>query len=207
MLFPGVPHWYCPDIDTGWNEYWVGYSGGYPEELIQRGIFSSDRPVYRIGIHQDLVEDFYKIFALAESQPPGFQPRCGAVIMGILAKITSYLLQEQQGSEVEQLMNNARILFEENIHRSPAIEEIARALQVDYGWFRNIFKNYTGLSPYRYFLQMKMNRAKQLLQAGELSVKETAYQLGFQNQYYFSRMFKKKTGMSPTEWQAKNSLG
>jgi AraC-like DNA-binding protein len=206
FLLPGVPHWYCPDIDSGWNEYWVGFSGAYPEHLVKRGFITKNQPVYKTGVRNELVEGFHEIRDLADNQPPAFQHRCGSVVINLIAKILSFSTAQEQGSETDKLISSARILFEENLYTSLGMDEIVKSLKVDYGWFRGIFKSYTGLSPYQYFLQMKINKAKQILQTGELTVKETAYKLGFENQYYFSRIFKNKTGISPKGWQERNRL-
>lgn len=77
-------------------------------------------------------------------------------------------------------------------------------LNLDYPSCRRLFKDYTGLSPYQYFLQLKIHRARHLLQEGNLSVKEVSYEPGFDNQYYFSRIFKEMTGRSPSEWQRRS---
>ncbi len=58
----------------------------------------------------------------------------------------------------------------------------------------------SGVSPYQYFLHLKINRAKDLIAEGEYSIKEIAYMLSFENQYYFSRLFKSKTGVPPSQW-------
>ena len=68
-----------------------------------------------------------------------------------------------------------------------------------------VFKAYTGMTPYQYCIHAKINRAKEILSSGESSVKEIAWRVGFDDQYYFSRLFKKKTGSSPSQWTAKNT--
>jgi AraC-like DNA-binding protein len=102
------------------------------------------------------------------------------------------------------VIQQARFRFLKNLARPLDIEEFARELNLDYPSFRRLFKDYTGLSPYQYFLQLKIHRARHLLQEGNLSVKEVSYELSFDNQYYFSRIFKKKTGRSPSEWQRRS---
>jgi AraC-like DNA-binding protein len=56
------------------------------------------------------------------------------------------------------------------------------------------------MTPYQYALHAKINRAKQILAMGQWTVKEIASQVGFEDPYYFSRLFKKKTGLSPSQY-------
>lgn len=205
LLFPGIPHWYSPDIDTGWVEYWVGFSGDYPVELMSRGFFDPAEPVHRIGVHEPFVREFVRIRDIGESQPPGYQQLCGAEITSLLARMISLSKQSPRPSFGETCTAQARILFEENLSSAIEMKDLTRILDVDYDWFRSIFKAETGLSPYQYFLKLKIERAKELLQCTDLQVQEIAYQLAFENQYYFSRVFKKKTGLCPVEWRKRNS--
>ncbi|MBL4676609.1 MAG: helix-turn-helix transcriptional regulator [Mucilaginibacter sp.] len=74
-------------------------------------------------------------------------------------------------------------------------------MQVGYSWFRKAFKSYTGLSPGQYYIQLKIERAKELLNNPEIPIKQIAYDLRFDNYYYFSKMFKEKTGTAPTYYR------
>ena len=88
-------------------------------------------------------------------------------------------------------------MFKENIFNSINIHVFTKELGIDYARFRKVFKTCTGYSPYQYFLVLKINKAKQLLIDRKYAIKDIACQLNFENQYYFSRMFKIKTGYSP----------
>ena len=65
------------------------------------------------------------------------------------------------------------------------------------------FKGELGVSPYAYLLGQKMEHAKLLLSTSGLRVKEVARRTGFSNEYYFSNVFKRKTGFSPTAYRAR----
>jgi AraC-like DNA-binding protein len=57
------------------------------------------------------------------------------------------------------------------------------------------------MTPYQYYMQLKIKKAAELLEQKDASIKEVAYSLGFEDQYYFSRFFKKKTGVAPSAWR------
>jgi len=72
---------------------------------------------------------------------------------------------------------------------------------VSYTTFRRSFKQQTGLAPSQFQNTIRINCACDLLATSELSVSEIAQQAGFETVYYFSRMFKKKTGQTPTRYR------
>ena len=127
--------------------------------------------------------------------------KLASLVLNIIARTLSYSFQNQQGSETEQIIEKARAILEDNIKRNIDIHDVSADLGIDYYKFRHVFKEYTGLSPYQYFLRLKINKAKLLLEDDGRSIKEIAFELNFENPYYFSRMFKKKTNLSPQAWR------
>jgi AraC-like DNA-binding protein len=57
------------------------------------------------------------------------------------------------------------------------------------------------MTPYQYYIHMKIHKAEDLLEQENVTVKEVAFHLGFEDQYYFSRLFKNKTGVAPSDWK------
>ena len=80
-------------------------------------------------------------------------------------------------------------------------EEIASRLGLGYSWFRRMFKEYTGVSPAQYQLQQKLLKAKELLTSSSMNISEIAYSLKFENAGQFSTFFKKKEGVTPSEFR------
>ena len=93
--------------------------------------------------------------------------------------------------------------MKENINGSIALETIAAELGLGYTWFRRAFKEYTGISPAQYQLQMKQNRAKELLTNSNLNISEIAYELGFDSASHFCTFFKSREKFTPTEYREK----
>lgn len=84
-----------------------------------------------------------------------------------------------------------------NVHRQPSVPEIARFCNISEAGIKRIFDKYAGIGVHKYLLKMKINAALRLLQDGE-SVSAVAGKLGFSSQSYFSRAFKRETGMMPS---------
>jgi AraC-like DNA-binding protein len=200
ILFPGVKHAYRPDDDTGWDEYWVGFKGEYFESLQSEGVISPDKPVHYIGLHDVLVKLYTTIFERVEKQRPYYQYRISANIMMLLAEIISYDRRQEHGSQSDSLIEKVKFILQENLYGNIEMEDMAGKLNLSSSYLGEVFKSYTGLTPYQYYLHLKVNKAKELLEAGESSIKEIAHRLAFEDQYYFSRLFKKKTGVPPSQW-------
>jgi len=81
------------------------------------------------------------------------------------------------------------------------IEEIAINMNVNYSHFRKAFKKYTGLSPIQYHLTLRIQQAIYLLTNTELSIKEISFNLGFGSVFYFSKLFKEKMQVTPSEYR------
>ena len=205
FLFPGVPHWYAPDIETGWDEYWIGFKGHEAERLCNEGFFSPEKPLFQVGIQQNLITLFKEIIELVKSEAPAYQLNIGSTILKLISTIISLEQKSIQPGESDLLIEKAKALFTENIQNNITIEEVAAELGLNPSSFGKIFKNYTGLTPYQYFLHMRVNRAKELLETSDCSIKELAFKLHFNDQYHFSKLFKQKTGLSPTQWLKSHS--
>jgi len=134
-------------------------------------------------------------------KPDGNKGDC-SVYWDVVVKVNLPLVREEK----EVIINKARLLFRSNIINDFSPEKAAEELQVGYSWFRKVFKNYTGLSPGQYYIQLKIERAKELLNNSEIPIKEIAYDLRFDSYFYFSRIFKEKTGLSPTDYRKRAIL-
>jgi AraC-like DNA-binding protein len=201
ILFPGVKHAYRPNPDTGWTEEWIGFGGPHAHRLWNNGILQAEQPIFNIGVHQDEVAIFDSAIALCREQTPGFQIRLGALVLQIVASVQAFHKYEQQHHTAGEIIRRARYLMQQQLESGISVEEIASRCSLSYGQLLRAFRQYTGLTPYQYFLQLRIHRAKELLENPNVQIKEVAARLQFENQYYFARLFKKKVGVSPSQWR------
>ncbi len=200
LLFPQVKHSYAPDTEVGWTEHWVGFQGNYADTLVSEGLLSPARPFYQIGYHTSLLTIFSEIFHTVDEQEPLYQYRLGAKVMTLLAEVFSYTKKEYQHSRSQEIVEKAKHTFDENIYGSVDLDEVAGEIGISKSHLCEVFRLYTDMTPYQYFIHVKINKAKELLESENPTIKEIAFKLGFRDQYYFSRLFKKKTGIPPSKW-------
>ncbi len=197
LLFPDVLHRYSPDQKTGWTEYYIGVNGSYMDSLVKEGFLSMEKPVFEIGVHEKLVQRYNEIFQLAENQMIGYQQYAAGTALHLLGEILFLERNNIIDSSTEQLMQSIKIYITEKISKKIDWNEVSLLHGVSYSKLRKMFKAYVGISPAQYQLQLRINEAKLMLSQTIEPIKQIATSLGFQNEYYFNTIFKRKTGTAP----------
>lgn len=83
-------------------------------------------------------------------------------------------------------------------------EKLARQCRISEVYFRRIFTEHYKMTPKQFIIDIRINKAKQLLSEGKLKINAVAAQCGFSNQYHFDRVFREKTGVTPSEYMKQN---
>jgi AraC-like DNA-binding protein len=207
LILPGIKHAYKPLNETGWHEYWVGFRGGYFSTLLDEGRFSPDHVFFEIGQHDSILSIFDQIFDEVRGQRPLYQLKTCALIMSLIAEVLTRERRKDQPNYYEKIVAKAKYLMESNVYGDIDLSSISGQLGISTSRLNEIFKTYTSMTPYQYYIHIKIHKAESLLEQEDLPVKEVAYKMGFEDQYYFSRLFKSKTGVSPSDWKKIISRG
>ena len=202
LLFPGEWHTYYPDGDTGWDEYWIGFEGINIDNRIESGFFKKNKPIFNVGIQEELVQMYKRAIETAKTQSTGYQQ----VLAGIVNYILGMTYSLDKLSSFEELkiinqINKAKLILLDNFHTEITPEEVASQVHMSYSWFRRVFKQYTGFAPAQYIQALRIQKSKELLTNTLLTAQEVAFKVGFDNSDHFFAIFKKKTGMSPIKYR------
>ena len=94
----------------------------------------------------------------------------------------------------------------EHYNEEICIEDYAQKHHMSTSWFIRNFKQYTGSTPMQYILSIRIYNAEALLQNEQYNVTEISNIVGYDNPLYFSRIFKKVKGLSPSEYRKNINL-
>ena len=100
-----------------------------------------------------------------------------------------------------QEIDFAQEYFTEHYNEEINIEEYARSRHVSTSWFNKSFKTAVGTTPMNYILSIRIRNAQILLETTDYNISNIASMVGYENAFYFSRLFKKHKGLSPAEYR------
>ncbi len=151
---------------------------------------------------------FEQILHLIWNDKPGTESKIEALILELIGRIRHYCKIDSQTPEAERVPGKGVVLaeraagyIERNLQRKVSVSEVAEYCCVSPCHLTHTFKAALGVSPIRYIQQMRVDRAKRLLADESLYVYEIAREIGFDDPFYFSRMFKRISGVSPGEFR------
>ena len=201
LLFPGEWHTYQPDTRTGWHEYWIGFDGRIIDDWMRSGFFTKESPVFNVGLNEELITLYKRAIIIADAQEANYQQALSGIVCNLVS-MALYLSRNKdfKSSNIAEQINSAKIAVHENISTITP-EELARLACMSYSKFRKMFKEYTGFAPAHYIQEVRMNMAKEMLTNTFKSIKEIAFELGFDNKDYFFTVFKKVTGITPVNYR------
>lgn len=202
FVFENEWHRYAPDPSTGWEEHWVGFDGPRARELLDAGFFSAARHVVRARSNAEMLAAFQMLRASANAGAPGMQPTMSAQCEYALALAhASTLPVSVADTNSDQLVERVIRILTERVRTWVDMKALAEEVGVSYRSLRRAFAQYTGMGPHQYHVELRISLARRLLSDPSVSVKEAAFQTGYTDEHYFSRIFHQKMGMTPSDWK------
>ncbi len=207
LVFPGVWHRYRPGSETGWEVYWVHFQGENVRQLQQRGFIRCEEAVLTVGLDDAIIRPFVRLLDRLRMQSFGFQHMIAADTLEILAAVLAAAGNYGRDRQVDVLVQQAKVFLEEDVEGVPCMEDIATKLNLSRARFFRVFKEATGYSPYQYYMEARLARARHMLRDSSISIQQIARTLGFCSVFHFSKVFKNKVGLTPTSWRQRGFPG
>lgn len=201
VLLPrGMRHRYAADPNTPWTIYWLHFDGRLADHFYRHCKLPGPR--IHIGVQPRVVRIFDGLSELRRSAYQLSEFIQGSHQLQALLSYIALLVRQQQPRGGKGLdWAHIRALMQEHIHGQLNLDTLAASANVSKYHFIKKFKDWSGQSPIQYFIHMKVQRACYLLDSSPMSVKEVAAALGYDDVYYFSRLFKKVLGIAPSDYR------
>jgi AraC-like DNA-binding protein/quercetin dioxygenase-like cupin family protein len=197
------PHAHQAEPSDPWELLWMR-ADGLALEGIGRTLGVHQNPVFSVSPAVENV--FRNILVLLRELPTACEARIHAEIASLLA----YLFEERHtdeegGAEMAQSVKTVVEQMGIYFYRNWSSADLASLARMSVPNFFRSFRRSTGLSPLKWLRLRRINEAKRRLVESRDSVKEIAEQVGYSDQFYFSRDFHKHTGISPSEFRRRET--
>ncbi len=207
LLIPrGEPHTYGAAEQNAWSIHWAHFIGTEAEYFL----YQLPPGEHTLAVDESCAARVEALFnACYNSFEAGFALHRLIYCAQILHHLLGCLLFDNRAFSAERERESAHArsiepmlaFLQQNVERQVTLAEMAEQAKLSASQFSFLFKQQTGYSPVDYFIHLKMQHAVALLTSTEKSVHEIAYELGYQDPYYFSRLFKKVMGASPRRYR------
>jgi Transcriptional regulator containing an amidase domain and an AraC-type DNA-binding HTH domain len=201
----GSSHSYAASETESWTIYWIHFTGPLSGKMVYTMIQKMNGYHSTVEFKQKRIDLFDDMYACLE-RGYGNDNLCYAN-MCLFHFISSFVYDDQfnlsQKVHAADPVEMSISFMQQHIASLLSLEAIARSVNFSTSHYSALFRKKTGYAPIEYFNHLKIQRACQYLHFTDLRVKEIADKLGFDDPYYFSRLFSKLMGMSPNQYRMK----
>lgn len=201
-----MPHHYKSSLDDPWTIYWLHFTGENADYLYLKYAELGLEPFF-IAYAAGRIEVFDQIFSLLENS---FEERNLEIVnIKYLELISNFLYAHELDplTPGRDKITNSIQLMKKNPKNQYSVQDLAAQQHLSVTHYSKLFRAKTGTSPNQYFIQLKVQTACQYLYFTDKSIKEICRELGFDDPFYFSRLFKKLMGVSPMNYRNQHKMG
>ena len=194
VMFPNAEVHYVADKDVPWTISWVGVHGTLVQGFMDKMGISAISPVYNVKNRYAIENLFEKIYNLSYSR--GYSDKIA--VTGLLYEFFSVLLSETKNIPTKDYPSEVMNIIRKNFDKDISVDEIATRLSINKSYLARIFKEKYNTSIKDFLINIRIKRAKELLADENATILKVSNSIGYTDPLYFSRIFKKKTGISPS---------
>ncbi len=183
--------------------YWVHFTGGNVTNILRSYGLTQDKKVFYCGSGIEYQTIFRNMIHELQMCRADYESMLEMYLRQIFIMIHRYFLTttRTENAHVVEEIDKATLYFNEHYNEDISIDEYAENNHVSVSWFIRNFKHCTGITPMQYILSKRIYNAEILLQDPTYNITEIAQIVGYNNPLYFSRIFKKAKGLSPSEYR------
>lgn len=196
---PKEPQFYRYAKDKKTVVYWIHFTGSDVDKLFKK---------YRITDNLLFINESFPNFEhtvnrmMNELRNEFAEDICPAIFQTMLVKLSNTISKQNKNEGVSKAkMERICEVLEQSISKNISISEYAEQCEMSEVHFIRTFKQSYGITPNQFIINKRLEKAMHLLESTNLPIKDIAVSTGFANSYYFSRTFRMKTTITPSEYR------
>lgn len=200
IIYPSQLITYQADEQEPWEYFWVGFQGTEAKRIVSQTAFSKTNPIISVDSNNKLEKYLLSIY-----ESSGNTSSADITMLGYLYLFLGELVRVSQQNRPQQKINQEYIYralkyIEFNYAYPISLDDISEFVGISRSHLYRIFMKHTNISPNEYLQKYRINEACVLLRNNKFTMSEVASSVGFTDPLYFSRVFKKMRGESPSKY-------
>lgn len=183
--------------------YWVHFTGSDVKNIIRRYGITDDIHVFYVGTSLQYQNIYKQMIQEMQMCRPDYQEMLVHQLHELFILVHRQLMNTTKISHnyLEKEIELSIKYFNENYNKEINVADYAAEQNMSTCWFIRTFKSVTGTTPMQYILSLRITNAQSLLETTDYNITEISNIVGYDNPLYFSRLFKKQKGISPSEYR------
>ncbi len=179
--------------------FWVHFSGfAVWDVLRQCGL--EPAKIHTLGIREEAAQEFQKLFRCFYAREPLFEVEAAGRLIALLARFSRWIQEDENPPMVHRIRQSLDYLYR-NYPKPVRLEELARIEHLSPSRYSAVFRSCMGVSPQTFLIGLRIKNAADLICRTDLSMAQVAQAVGYEDPLYFSALFRRKTGMSPSRYR------
>ncbi len=205
LICPDLVTYYEADRENPWSYSWVGFHGLKAGYYLEQAGLTAENPVFHYEDREYLGSLFHRM-----QQAIKYPKSRDLQLLGLLYLFVAALIEAGPGGSAlrppggkQVYVTKAVTYIAGNYSQKITVDDIAGYIGLNRRYFSAVFKEILGVSPQRYIMQFRMDKACELMQNEILSIGDIARSVGYDDPLTFSKAFKKLKGLSPRAYRKK----
>ncbi len=196
---PHTMHRYYASEEDPWSIFWIHFKG---EQMFQYPIAAAEPvPLNSPAVHERLQGYFIQLFGVLDGSYTQGNFICASSLLSVILGEVYFRRSDEAVDRQHRLLTKAIQYMYRNLDKPIALNELTGYMQLSKSSLIDLFNRLTPHSPIDFFIRLKIQKACKILRLTNKPINEVARALGFDDPFYFSRIFKKITGLSPREYR------
>ena len=162
-----------------------------------------DLPPITVNVPDSIISLFTQVNTVWTAKESGFLLKSRSLIEDIIYRLMRLNIERQYNQVHYHVIDEVRQYIYQNYQKPIKIQDLANICNCSVSHFRKLFRSITGTGALNYLNTIRIQKACDLLSAGDIGISQVASRAGFSDIYYFSRYFKKVTGVCPSDYAKK----